>query len=159
MKKSFQHSSSIRKAGPVDKAASTKRLLNSPCHSGSLCRRRARCHCPGCWCSFHTPGYRRPSRRWWGQTHLGMVIQHDGQLRTNCIQKKQNKGNAHPPFIPPTDMKSKAELTPADRLLNRCSLCLMPPMIMQMPCAAGETQKHRHQGASEWHQRSGMQQT
>lgn len=38
-------------------------------------------------------------------------------------------------YIPPMDMKSKAELTPAERLLNRCSLCLMPPMIMQIPCA------------------------
>lgn len=31
-------------------------------------------------------------------------------------------------------MKSRAELTPAERLLNRCSWCLMPPMIMQTPC-------------------------
>lgn len=37
-------------------------------------------------------------------------------------------------------MKSKAELTPAERLLNRCSRCLMPPMIMQIPCTNAETQ-------------------
>lgn len=38
------------------------------------------------------------------------------------------------------EMKSKAELTPAERLLNRCSLCLMPPMIIQMPCAVEHRQ-------------------
>lgn len=38
-------------------------------------------------------------------------------------------------------MKSKAELTPAERLLNRCSWCLMPPMIMQIPCADAEMQQ------------------
>jgi len=48
---------------------------------------------------------------------------------------KEKGGVTRVPCIPPTDMKSKAELTPADRLLNRCSLCLMPPMIIQMPCA------------------------
>lgn len=37
-------------------------------------------------------------------------------------------------------MKSKAELTPAERLLNRCSRCLMPPMIMQIPCTDAEIQ-------------------
>lgn len=44
--------------------------------------------------------------------------------------------------IPPMDMKSKAELTPAERLLNRCSRCLIPPMIMQIPCTSAEIQ-HR----------------
>lgn len=38
------------------------------------------------------------------------------------------------------EMKSKAELTPAERLLNLCSLCLMPPMIIQIPCAGGHTE-------------------
>lgn len=37
--------------------------------------------------------------------------------------------------VPPTDIKSRAELTPAERLLNLCSLCLMPPIIIQIPCA------------------------
>lgn len=30
-------------------------------------------------------------------------------------------------------MNSSAELTPVERLLNVCSLCLSPPMIMQIP--------------------------
>lgn len=42
--------------------------------------------------------------------------------------------------VPPIDMKSKDELTPAERLLNRCSWCLMPPMIMQIPCTDEEVQ-------------------
>lgn len=36
-------------------------------------------------------------------------------------------------YLPPTEMKSSAELTPVERLLNVCSLCLSPPMIMQIP--------------------------
>lgn len=38
-------------------------------------------------------------------------------------------------------MKSKAELTPAERLLNCCSWCLMPPMIMQIPWSDAEIQQ------------------
>lgn len=35
--------------------------------------------------------------------------------------------------LPPTERKSRAELTPADLLLNFCSWCLMPPITMHKP--------------------------
>lgn len=46
-------------------------------------------------------------------------------------------------YTPPTEIKSKAELTPAERLLNLCSRCLMPPMIMQIPCTHWNN-SHKH---------------
>ena len=35
--------------------------------------------------------------------------------------------------LPPTEMNSRAEPTPVDRLLKRCSLCLSPPITMLIP--------------------------
>lgn len=45
--------------------------------------------------------------------------------------------------IPPTDRKSRAELTPADRLLNLCSWWRMPPITMHRPLGG----KKRRDGA------------
>lgn len=39
---------------------------------------------------------------------------------------------------PPTERKSRAELTPAERLLNRCSWCRMPPITMHRPLGTEE---------------------
>lgn len=42
-------------------------------------------------------------------------------------------GDSPVPNSPPTERKSRAELTPAERLLNLCSWCRMPPITMHRP--------------------------
>lgn len=46
-------------------------------------------------------------------------------------------------------MKSNPELTPVERLLNVCSLCRSPPIIMQMPCEQEEAQRLIHTATPE----------
>lgn len=48
-------------------------------------------------------------------------------------------GDSPVPNSPPTERKSKAELTPAERLLKRCSWCRMPPITMHKPFGMEET--------------------
>lgn len=55
-------------------------------------------------------------------------------------------GDIPVPNSPPTERKSRAELTPAERLLNRCSWCRMPPITMHRPLGMEKTpQKNPHQ--------------
>lgn len=53
--------------------------------------------------------------------------------------------------LPPMEMNSKAEPTPAERLLNLCSLCLMPPTVIQIPYRGSrkQTNKKIHQEVCE----------